>query len=269
MTKEHMPGEEKTVKKRKPQKVEPAKRHAGDSGAEASGLAGLQQLVGNRAVQRLLAQRSGDGSLELDDDTANRVNQERGGGHPLEGTVQKEVSEAMDRDFSGVQVHTSPESDALSHQIGARAFTSGQDVFFREGAYDPHTSAGQELIAHELTHVVQQSTGVVGGTGQMRVNAPGDVFEHQADAVAKTVTGAGAEVQAQVEPEEEEEEVQAQVEPEEEEEVQAQVEPEEEELQMQEDEELQMQEDEELQMQEDEELQMQPEEDEEDEVVMP
>ena len=237
MTKEHMPGEEKTMKKRTPQKVEPAKQHAGDSGAGASGLAGLQQLVGNRAVQRLLAQRSGDGSFELDDDTASRINRERGGGHPLEGTVQKEVSEAMDRDFSGVQVHTSPESDALSHQIGARAFTSGQDVFFREGAYDPHTSGGQELIAHELTHVVQQSTGVVGGAGQMRVNAPGDVFEHQADAVAKTVTGAGAEVQAQVEPEEEEE--------------------------------LQMQEDEELQMQEDEELQMQPEEDEEDEVVMP
>jgi hypothetical protein len=225
MAKEQIASEEKTTKKRKPEN-ESAKRHASGSGAEVSGLASLQQLVGNRAVQRLLAQRSSDSPTELDDETAGRINRERGGGQPLDTALQKQTSAAMGHDFSGVRVHTSPEADDLSRQLGAKAFTTGQDIFFREGAYDPHSSGGQELLAHELTHAVQQSSGAVGGGGRMTVNPPGDVYEHEADAVAKTVAGAGAgaEVQRQVVPEEEEEEepVQTQIEEEEEEPIQMQ-----------------------------------------------
>jgi hypothetical protein len=151
-----------------------------------------------------------------------------------------------------VRVHTSGESDALNRDLGAKAFTTGQDIFFREGAYQPHTTGGQELLAHELTHVVQQSSGAVSSPGgRMRVNAPGDAFEQQADAVAHAVTlpaGAAAGIQRQAE---EEEEVQAKPE----DEVQMQAVPEEEEVQMQaapeEEEEVQMQEeDETLQQQE-------------------
>lgn len=221
MAKEQISFEEKKARIRKPESQEPAKRHANGSGAEVSGLASLQQLIGNRAVQRLLAQRSGDGPFELDDDTAGRINRERGGGQPLDTALQKQASDAMGHDLSGVRVHTSPEADDLSHQLGAKAFTTNQDVFFREGAYEPHSSAGQELIAHELTHVVQQSSGAVGGVGKMTVNPPGDVFEHEADSIAKTVTGPGsaAEVQRQDLSEEEEEVVQTQGIPEEEEEI--------------------------------------------------
>jgi len=234
MAKEQISIEEKKARIRKPESEEPAKRHANGSGAEVSGLASLQQLIGNRAVQRLLAQRSGDGPFELDDDTADHINRERGGGQPLDTALQKQAGAAVDHDLSGVRVHTSPEAHDLSRQLGAKAFTTGQDVFFREGAYDPHSSGGQELVAHELSHVVQQSSGAVGGAGKMTVNPPGDVFEHEADAIAQTIAGegAGAEVQRQVVPEEEEE------------------------IQRQEEEELQMQEEEELQMQEEEELQM-------------
>ena len=175
MAKEQISIEEKKARIRKPESEEPAKRHANGSGAEVAGLASLQQLVGNRAVQRLLAQRSGQGSFELDDETAGRINRERGGGQPLDTALQKQASEAMGRDLSRVRVHTSPEAHDLSRQLGAKAFTTGQDVFFREGAYDPHSSGGQELVAHELTHVVQQSSGAVGGAGKMTVNPPGDV----------------------------------------------------------------------------------------------
>ena len=58
-------------------------------------------------------------------------------------------------------MHTDAQSDQLNRSIQAKAFTTGQDVFFRQGAYVPGSSSGQELIAHELTHVVQQN----GGTG--------------------------------------------------------------------------------------------------------
>ncbi len=175
--------------------------------AEVSGLAHLQDQIGNRAIQRLLVQRSEEGPTNLDDDTANRINQARSGGKALNNTVQKQMSQATGHDLSGVRVHTSSESNELNRQLGAKAFTTGQDIFFREGAYDPHSSGGQELIAHELTHVVQQSTGAVGSSGNgMTVNAPGDAFEQEADAVAKQVVsgGGGAEVQRQEVPEEEE-----------------------------------------------------------------
>jgi len=195
--------EASTVKLRRPEAQEPAK--ACPDGAEATALGSLLQQVGNRAIQRLLAQRSGDGPFELDEAIEARINQERGGGQPLDSTVQAKMSAATGHDLSGVRAHTGPESHALNEQLSARAFTTGQDIFFREGAYEPGSSGGQELLAHELTHVVQQSTGVVGGGGsRMTVNAPGDAFEQEAEAVSKAVTsGAATEVQREVLPEDE------------------------------------------------------------------
>jgi hypothetical protein len=67
----------------------------------------------------------------------------------------------MGADFSGVKVHTDSQSDQLNKSIQAKAFTTGQDVFFRQGAYNPSSKSGQELIAHELTHVIQQNGGAV------------------------------------------------------------------------------------------------------------
>jgi hypothetical protein len=153
----------------------------------------LQQKVGNQAVQRLLAQRKGgEEGFDLDESTSSRINQARGGGQPLDGGVQTQMSEAMGFDFSGVRVHTSSEADSLNQDLGAKAFTTGQDIFFKEGTYNPSSSDGQELIAHEATHVVQQSTGRVGGGGGgMTVRPAGDAFEQEADAVAKQVTSPG------------------------------------------------------------------------------
>ena len=145
----------------------------------------LQNQVGNRAVQRLLVQRSGEGAFELDDDTAGRINQQRGAGQALDSGVQRQMGSAMGHDFSGVRVHTSPDAHQLNEQVGAVAFTTGSDIFFRQGAYSPGSSSGQELLAHELTHVVQQSSGAVPGGEKMTVNAPNDSFEQEADAVAK------------------------------------------------------------------------------------
>lgn len=153
-----------------------------------SPIVALQNQIGNGAVQRLLAQRSGQGPTELDDDTASRINSARGGGQALDGGMQEQMGSAMGHDFSNVRVHTSGESDQLNQDLGAKAFTTGQDVFFRDGAYNPNSGSGQELIAHELTHVVQQSSGAVSSGGKMAVNDPGDRFEAEADSVAKAVT---------------------------------------------------------------------------------
>jgi hypothetical protein len=169
----------------------------------------LQHQVGNQAVQRLLAQRSGNGPFDLNDETEARINNQRGGGQPLDSAVQTKMGDATGHDFSDVKVHTDPESHALNEELSAKAFTTGQDIFFREGAYQPGSGAGQELIAHELTHVVQQSSGAVGsGSGRMTVNAPGDAYEQEADSVAHTVMTGDAEPAVQRQAVEDEDEVQ-------------------------------------------------------------
>ena len=167
----------------------------------------VRSHLSNRAVQRLLAQRDGHAPTELDDTTATRINSARGGGQSLDTTIQQKMGDAMGSDFSRVRVHTGSESNQLNEQLGAKAFTTGSDVFFRDGEYSPGSSSGQALLAHELTHVVQQGSGAVGGNGgKMAVNAPGDQFEQEADAVAKQVMSAQAAapaVQRQALPEEE------------------------------------------------------------------
>lgn len=105
------------------------------------------------AIQRKQAIADGEASQDLE----SAINRARGSGQPLDAGLQQSMGQAMGADFSGVRIHTDAQSDQLNRSIQARAFTTGQDVFFQSGAYQPGNRGGQELIAHELTHVVQQS----------------------------------------------------------------------------------------------------------------
>ncbi len=80
----------------------------------------------------------------------------RGQGQPLGDEVRGPMERAFGTDFSGVRVHSNAQSDQLNKSIQARAFTTGQDIFFRQGEYVPGSLQGKRLLAHELTHVVQQ-----------------------------------------------------------------------------------------------------------------
>jgi hypothetical protein len=106
----------------------------------------VQRRGGNIAV--------GDASQDLESSIQNV----RGSGQPLDPNLQTKMEQVMGSDFSGVKIHTDAQSDQLNQSIQAKAFTTGQDVFFRQGAYNPKSKEGQELIAHELTHVVQQDS---------------------------------------------------------------------------------------------------------------
>jgi hypothetical protein len=185
----------------KVKRTEPPDKRLESGPASESAIGALQHQAGNQAVQRLLLQRSGDGPFELDEDTAGRIDRERGGGQAIDSAVGEQMSAALGQDFSGVRVHTSPAAHDLSRQLSANAFTTGNDIFFRQGTYQPHTTGGRELLAHELTHVIQQGAGRVGGEGGgMTVNAPGDAFEQEADAVAASVMRPDAGQQQPVSP---------------------------------------------------------------------
>lgn len=80
----------------------------------------------------------------------------RGGGSQMGGVERSFFEPRFGRDFGGVRVHTGAQADRLTRDVGALAFTVGGDIAFRSGAYRPDSNAGKTLIAHELTHVVQQ-----------------------------------------------------------------------------------------------------------------
>jgi len=81
------------------------------------------------------------------------------GGQSLPSTVRAFYENKFGHDFSQVRIHTNSDAASAAQSIQARAFTAGQDVTFAAGQFSPETQEGRRLIAHELTHVVQQGAG--------------------------------------------------------------------------------------------------------------
>jgi len=92
-------------------------------------------------------------------------------GSPLDPDTRCILEAGLDVDLSAVPVHDSSAADALATSLSADAFAVGRHVFFRAGAYRPHTEAGLWLLAHEVTHSVQQARGGLCDT------APAHAFE--------------------------------------------------------------------------------------------
>ncbi len=92
---------------------------------------------------------------------ADKIKTKLGGGNPLPENVRQQLEAGLNTDLSGVRVHTDSEADFLSKSVQAKAFTTGNDIFFSSGAFDPNTKSGFELIAHETTHTLQQASGQV------------------------------------------------------------------------------------------------------------
>jgi hypothetical protein len=92
-------------------------------------------------------------------DLEARVTALRDGGEPLPELVRQRFERSLGHDFARVRIHTGHHGATLSRSLGARALTMGQHIAFAPGQYSPESSAGQRLLAHELTHVVQQTGG--------------------------------------------------------------------------------------------------------------
>ena len=184
----------------------------------------LQRTVGNASVVQLL----GEGHDEEPSPVRKVVGS--GGGRPLDRSLRSDMESRFGVDFGDVRVHTDSQASESARAVGANAYTVGSDVVFRSDQWSPDTDSGKRMLAHELTHVVQQKAGPVDGTpapGGIRVSDPSDRFEREADQVADQVMASPAAVQRQSVEEEPEEEVQTSAtavqrqEAEEEEEVQA------------------------------------------------
>jgi hypothetical protein len=101
-------------------------------------------------------QAAPDGSFEASSALEDGLAAQRGGGQPLSAETRAFMEPRFGADFSGVRVHTGSAAAGLSHSIGARAFTHGQDIYFGENQYAPGSGEGRHLLAHELTHTLEQ-----------------------------------------------------------------------------------------------------------------
>ncbi len=111
-------------------------------------------------------------------------------GQPLDPDTRTFMESRFQRDFSEVRVHTDARAADSARALQARAWAWGSDLAFAHGAYAPGTSAGRRLLAHELTHVVQQQqapASVPAATADLDVSEPGDAAEREADRVADHV----------------------------------------------------------------------------------
>ena len=116
---------------------------------------------------------------------ATHIEQPSGGGEPLQPALSARFERRLGHDLGSVRIHRSAAADASARGVNALAYTVGDDIVFRAGHYDPDSRAGQRLLAHELTHVVQQR----GGQQRPGVSAPGDAAEIEADRMSDALVG--------------------------------------------------------------------------------
>jgi len=89
---------------------------------------------------------------------SQKISSKAGSGQKLSPKVRAEMESGIGADFRGVNIHTDSDAVQMNKELGAQAFTHGNDVFFNKGKYDGDSSGGKRLLAHELTHVVQQKS---------------------------------------------------------------------------------------------------------------
>jgi hypothetical protein len=163
--------------------------HMGKAAAEGRsdvlggvGMLGLQRAVGNSGVTAMVEEERSPVHDVIS-----------GGGRPLEPEVRGEMEGRLGHDFGDVRVHDDGAAHDSAKAVNAHAYTVGSNVVFQRDKYDPSSSDGKVMLAHELTHVVQQRSGPVEGSsapGGIKVSDPSDRFEREASANAERAMAA-------------------------------------------------------------------------------
>lgn len=110
-----------------------------------------------------------DGDLASDAITS-RINSRRGSGRAMDNTTKSYMENRFGTDFSNVRIHTDTNAKQLSQELNAQAFTVGNDIYFNDRKYNATSTSGKHLLAHELTHTIQQRNGTM--AFQRKVSVP-------------------------------------------------------------------------------------------------
>lgn len=158
---------------------QPARADAPESAMER-----LASSMGNQAFGVIAREGAGilpDGTAHPDVTAA--IARRRGGGAPLDSGLAASFEQSLGQSLDDVRVHTDGEADSLARSVSARAFTTGADIYFARGEFQPSSGPGRQLIAHEMAHVVQQRGAPT--SGPMRVSQPGEPLEQEAEAASR------------------------------------------------------------------------------------
>jgi hypothetical protein len=134
------------------------------SGAYFEGVSGSTSIQRKCAacedekVQRKASGNSGGGVATAQ--LSNQIQSTRGAGQSIDGPTRGFMELGFGRDFSHVKIHTGDYAHQMNRDLGAKAFTVANDVYFARGEFQPSTEGGKRLLAHELAHTVQQGTGI-------------------------------------------------------------------------------------------------------------
>lgn len=104
-------------------------------------------------------QLKSDQGVEASSVFSGKIKSTKGSGSTLPLDIQQNMSSKIGANFSGVTIHTDTHAIQMNQELGARAFTHGNDIYFNSGEYNTFSTEGKHLLAHELTHVLQQRQG--------------------------------------------------------------------------------------------------------------
>lgn len=158
-------------------------------------LGSLQRAVGNRATSRLIQAARGHpemasargASHDHPTGLATLVTRRGSAGRPLDPATRLDMEARFGADFGDVRVHTDDRSAEAARQLAAHAYTVGSDVFFGHSRYQPTTTTGRRLLAHELVHVLQQRATAPGVGLAPRLSQRHDPAEREAEAIGERV----------------------------------------------------------------------------------
>lgn len=107
----------------------------------------------DKQVQKSAA---GDANPSDNSNLESNLNSSKGGGSPLSGNTKKEMESGFGTDFSSIRIYNDSNAVQMNKQLGSQAFATGSNIYFNEGKFNPNSQSGKHLLAHELTHTVQQ-----------------------------------------------------------------------------------------------------------------
>jgi hypothetical protein len=168
--------------------------------------AGRADVVGPQGMLRLQRTAGNGAARTVAEESPVLDVVSSGGGRALEEPVRTDMESRLGADFGDVRVHTDDRAHGSAQAVNAHAYTVGSNIVFQRDRYDPASADGRTMLAHELTHVIQQRNGPVDGSpapGGVRVSDPSDRFEREAASNAERAVAAPA-VQREEAPEDEE-----------------------------------------------------------------
>lgn len=118
----------------------------------------IQRKCADCDEEKIHRKEAGSATPSAGPELGTTLGESAGSGFQLKPGIRSTMESAFNSDFSGVRLHTDSQAVQLSQQLNAQAFTYGSDIYFNTGKYNTDSTDGQKLLAHELTHVVQQST---------------------------------------------------------------------------------------------------------------